>query len=76
MFSKGLSITQQIDAGKIGAIKKYKAKKFLAYFQSYSNTYTTVDHMKQMFDEALSCDGMVGMAVGTRPDCIDESKID
>ncbi len=76
LFSKGLSITQQINAGKIGAIKKYKAKKFLAYFQSYSNTYTSVEHMKQMFDEALCCDGMVGMAVGTRPDCIDEQKID
>lgn len=76
LFSKGLSIRQQIEKGRIGAVKKYKAKKFLAYFQSYSNTYTTVDHMKQMFEEALSCDGMVGMAVGTRPDCVDKDKID
>ena len=75
LFSKGLSIREQIERGKIGAIKKYKSKKFLAYFQSYSNTYTTVSHMKQMFDEALSCDGVVGMAVGTRPDCVDEEKI-
>ncbi|MCP3875828.1 MAG: TIGR01212 family radical SAM protein [Desulfobacteraceae bacterium] len=76
LFKKGLSIKQQIDSGKIGAIKKYKAKKFLAYFQSYSNTYTTCEHMKQMIDEALSCDGMVGMAIGTRPDCIDTQKLD
>ena len=76
MFARGISIKEQIQSGKIGAIKKYKAKKFLAYFQSYTNTYTSYEHMKQMYDEALSCDGMVGMAVGTRPDCIDEQKLD
>lgn len=76
LSAKGLSITEQIEAGKIGAIKKYKAKKFLAYFQSYSNTYTSVEHMKQMYDEALSCEGMAGMSIGTRPDCIDDQKLD
>jgi len=76
LSEKGLSIREQIEAGKIGSMKKYKAKKFLAYFQSYSNTYTTVDHMKALYDEALSCDGMVGMAIGTRPDCIDPEKLD
>jgi len=76
LFAKGFSIRQQIELGKIGAIKKYKAKKFLAYFQSYTNTYTTCEHMRQMYDEALSCDGMVGMAIGTRPDCIDAQKLD
>lgn len=76
LHGKGLSIKEQIEAGRIGAVKKYKAKKFLAYFQSYSNTYTTVAHMKQMYDQALSCEGMVGMAIGTRPDCIDKEKLD
>ncbi|MCP4671787.1 MAG: TIGR01212 family radical SAM protein [Desulfobacula sp.] len=76
MFQEGHSIKEQIESNKIGAIKKYKAKKFLAYFQSYSNTYTSCEHMKLMFDEALSCEGMVGMAIGTRPDCIDARKID
>ena len=76
MFARGLSIEEQIKTGKIGMIKKYKAKKFLAYFQSYTNTYTTCEHMKQMYDEALSCEGMVGMAIGTRPDCIDTQKLD
>lgn len=76
MFKKGLSIKEQIETNKIGAIKKYKAKKFLAYFQSYSNTYTSCEHMKLMFDEALSSVGMVGMAIGTRPDCIDAAKLD
>ncbi|WDP91598.1 MAG: TIGR01212 family radical SAM protein [Desulfobacter sp.] len=74
-FARGLSIREQIEQGKIPAMKKYKAKKFLAYFQSYSNTYTSAAHMKSMYDEALSCEGVVGMAVGTRPDCVDEEKI-
>lgn len=76
LSEKGLSIREQIEAGKIGSMKKYKAKKFLAYFQSYSNTYAPVDHMKALYDEALSCEGMVGMAIGTRPDCIDPKKLD
>jgi len=76
MFKRGLSIKEQIETNKIGAIKKYKAKKFLAYFQSYSNTYTSCEHMKLIFDEALSSVGMVGMAIGTRPDCIDAEKLD
>ncbi len=76
MFAEGLSIKEQININKIGAKIKYKAKKFLAYFQSYSNTYTSCEHMKQMFDDALSSEGMVGMAIGTRPDCIDTRKLD
>jgi radical SAM protein (TIGR01212 family) len=76
LFEEGLSIKEQIEKGRIGAVIKYKAKKFLAYFQAYSNTYTTCGHMKEMFDEALSCEGMVGMAIGTRPDCIDAEKLD
>jgi uncharacterized protein len=75
-FGRGMGIKQQIEAGKIPMIKKYKAKKFLAYFQSYSNTYTSVEHMGHMYDAALSCEGVVGMAIGTRPDCIDEEKLD
>ncbi len=76
LSAKGMSIEEQIEKGKIGTIKKYKAKKFLAYFQSYSNTYTSLNHMKQMYDQALSCEGMVGMSIGTRPDCIDTGKLD
>ncbi|WP_321495101.1 TIGR01212 family radical SAM protein [uncultured Desulfobacter sp.] len=75
-FARGLSIARQIEAGKIGAQKKYKARKFLAYFQSFTNTYAPVAHLKALYDEALSCEGVVGMAVGTRPDCVDKEKID
>jgi uncharacterized protein len=75
-FARGLGIKEQIEAGKIPMMKKYRAKKFLAYFQSFSNTYTSVDNMRQMYDAAFSCDGVVGMAIGTRPDCIDEPRLD
>jgi uncharacterized protein len=60
------------------AIRKsrYKAKKFIAYFQSYSNTYAPVLQLKKCYDEALfSSDDIVGLALSTRADCIDEEKL-
>ncbi len=75
-FAKGMSITEQIEAGRVPMMKKYKARKFIVYFQSYTNTYAPVPHLKQMFDQALSCENVVGLAVGTRPDCIDRQKIE
>ena len=75
-FGRGKSIKEQVEAGKEAMRKRYKAKKFLAYFQSYTNTYASSDHLKSMFDQALSCEGMAGMAVGTRPDCVNAEKID
>ena len=75
-FGRGQSIKEQVEAGKEAMQKRYKAKKFLAYFQSYTNTYASCAHLKSMFDQALSAEGMAGMAVGTRPDCVDEEKID
>ena len=75
LWQKGLSITRQIEQGRKAMVRRYKARKFQAYFQSYTNTYTTCEHMKQMFDEALAAEGMVGIAVGTRPDCVDPEKI-
>ncbi len=76
LWDQGLSITDQIERGRRAMIRRYKAKKFLIYFQSYSNTYTTCDHMKSMYDEALAAEGVVGMAIGTRPDCVDSNKIE
>ena len=75
-FLKGQSIEEQIDQGRRAMIRKYHAKKFLAYFQSYTNTYTSCENLKIMFDTALAYDDMVGLAIGTRPDCIDKEKID
>ncbi len=75
LWQQGLSISQQIEVGRKAMIRRYKARKFQAYFQSYTNTYTSCEHMKAMFDEALAAEGMVGIAVGTRPDCVDTEKI-
>lgn len=75
-FLKGQSIEEQIDQGRRAMIRKYKAKLFLAYFQSYTNTYTSCKNLKLMFDKALAYDDMVGVAIGTRPDCVDKGKID
>jgi radical SAM protein (TIGR01212 family) len=75
-YLKGLSITEQLENAKVHIIRRFKAKRFMAYFQSYSNTYAAVDRLKAMFDEALSVPDVIGMAVGTRPDCVDTAKLD
>lgn len=76
LFSKGCTIAQQVEIGRKAMIRRYKARLFLVYFQSYTNTYTTPAHMKELYDEALAGEGVVGMAIGTRPDCVDDEKLD
>jgi uncharacterized protein len=71
-YAKGLSVTDQIIEGKQALWKRYKAQKFIAYFQSFSNTYAPLARLESLYQEALKVDGMVGLAVGTRPDCVDE----
>jgi len=71
--AKGISITGQLLKGKKALAKRYKAKKFIAYFQSFSNTYAPVDKLKSFYEEALAVDDVVGLSIGTRPDCINES---
>ena len=71
----GTSIADQISQGREALFKRYKAKLFLVYFQAYSNTYAPVDKLKALYDEALDFDDVVGLSIGTRPDCIDEEKL-
>lgn len=78
-FSPGnrrLSVTEQITAGKHAVQQRYGAHKFLAYFQAYSNTYSDVQHLQRLYDEALACDDVVGLVIGTRPDCVPEPVLD
>ncbi|MFB0521952.1 MAG: TIGR01212 family radical SAM protein, partial [Desulfatiglandales bacterium] len=70
---KGLSITAQIVKGKEFLRRRYRAEKFIAYFQSFSNTYGPYERLKGLYEEALALDDIVGLSIGTRPDCIDES---
>jgi len=72
-FKKGISITEQIMKGKEFLSKRYKAQKFIAYFQSFSNTYGPYERLKGLYEEALAIDDIVGLSIGTRPDCINES---
>ncbi len=72
---KGLSITEQLEASKAPVAKRFKAKKFMAYFQSFSNTYAPLEQLRSMYDEALAVSNIVGLAIGTRPDCVDDAKL-
>ena len=71
------TITAQLDEGIAFHRHRYrKAPKYLAYFQAYSNTYAPVEVLRKRYEEALRHDGVIGIVVGTRPDCIDEAKLD
>ncbi|MCF8036892.1 MAG: TIGR01212 family radical SAM protein [Desulfobacteraceae bacterium] len=72
----GKSIAQQAEEGRQALARRYKAQKFIAYFQSYTNTYAPADRLKNLYDQALQIHGMVGLSVGTRPDCVDDEKLD
>lgn len=67
------SITKQLEEGKRFFARKYPTMKFLAYFQAYTNTYGNQELLLSMYREALSVKDVVGLIIGTRPDCISES---
>ncbi len=73
---RGLSVTEQLMEGKKRLGRRYKAKKFLAYFQSFSNTYAPLDVLKRLYGQALSVEDVVGLSIGTRPDCVSEPVLD
>jgi radical SAM protein (TIGR01212 family) len=78
-FSPGnrrLSVTAQLEQGKRFMRKRYKAQKFIAYFQAYTNTYGDVRQLKSLYDEALASDDIVGLSVATRPDCVSDEVLD
>ena len=73
----GIPIHEQIDEGiKFHRVRYRKAGKFLAYFQPYSNTYAPLDRLRTLYEEALSHPLVAGIVIGTRPDCVDEAKLD
>jgi radical SAM protein (TIGR01212 family) len=73
---RGISITEQLEAGKAAMGRRYKAKRFLAYFQSFSNTYAPVAVLNRLWTEALAVPGVVGLCIGTRPDCVAQPVLD
>lgn len=70
------NIKTQLERGKLFFSRKYPDMKYLAYFQAYSNTYAPVDVLKQRYEEALAVDGVVGLVIGTRPDCVNDETLD
>lgn len=71
-----LSVTEQLVRGKTFFARKYPDMRYLAYFQAFTNTYGSLDHLRALYDEALSVDGVVGIVIGTRPDCVDDDLLD
>lgn len=74
--ARGLSVREQLEQGKDALLRRYKARAFIAYFQAFSNTYGPVERLRRVYDEALSVEGIVGLSIGTRPDCVDAPKLD
>lgn len=70
------SITQQLQEGIRFFSHKYPGMKYLAYFQAFSNTYDTLAVLQQKYEEALAVDGVVGLIIGTRPDCVSNALFD
>ena len=73
---QGVSIGEQIRQGRRFGEKRYHAKKFIAYFQSFSNTYAPLSRLKTLYDEAVQQEDVVGLSVATRPDCISPEILD
>lgn len=69
-------IKQQIDAGKFIIRKRTGARKYIAYFQAYTNTYAETELLKRQYNLALAEPDVIGLAVGTRPDCVADSVLD
>lgn len=74
--SASLSVEQQVQEGIHNLSTRFKAQKFMSYFQAYSNTYKPVEELKKIYDSSLCHPDIVGLSIGTRPDCVDEEKLD
>ncbi len=73
----GKPLLSQIDEGmEFQKVRYPRARRYLAYFQAYSNTYAPLERLRVLYEEALSHPEVVGVVIGTRPDCVDEEKLD
>ena len=75
-IDRQLPVAEQVERGKEVMTRKYKARRFLAYFQPFSNTWGAPERLRALYDEALAVPEVVGMAVGTRPDCLPPEVLD
>ena len=73
---KGCSVAQQLRQAKARVSEKIKDGKYVAYFQAFTNTYAPVEHLRKLYCEALEQQDVVGLAIGTRPDCLSDEVIE
>jgi radical SAM protein (TIGR01212 family) len=73
---RDLTVAGQIEDGKEVMRRKYKAERYIAYLQAYSNTYATVDQLRELYDVAIAVPDVVGLIIATRPDCLPDDVLD
>lgn len=70
-----LSVKEQVETGVNTLSKKFNAQKFMSYFQAYTNTYKPVGELEKIYKDSLTHKDIVGISIGTRPDCVDNDKL-
>jgi radical SAM protein (TIGR01212 family) len=75
-WARGLTLTRQLEEGKARLTRRYGAARFIAYFQSFSNTYAPLENLRRLYEEALACPKVVGLSIGTRPDCLPQEVLE
>jgi radical SAM protein (TIGR01212 family) len=75
-FARGVSVREQLEQSKTAIARRFKARKFIAYFQSFTNTYAPIATLARLYEEALAVEDVVGLSIGTRPDCVDDAVLD
>ncbi len=71
------TVAQQVAEGiEFHKVRYRRASRYLVYFQAYSNTYAPLSHLKDLYEQALAQEGVIGLVIGTRPDCVDDEKLD
>ncbi|MDH5766886.1 MAG: TIGR01212 family radical SAM protein [Gammaproteobacteria bacterium] len=73
---QSISIPSQLNNGKAVISRRTGAQRYLAYFQAYTNTYADVDYLAQQYEQALAEDNIIGLSIGTRPDCVPDEVLD
>lgn len=73
--SNKLTVEEQVNIGAETLKKRFKAEKFMSYFQAFSNTYKPVKELEQIYNSSLCRNDIVGLSIGTRPDCVDDDKL-
>ncbi len=76
VYGERLPIEEQVSRGIAGITRRYRCRKFIAYFQSYTNTYASTERLRTLYQSALQHEQVVGLAVGTRPDCVPDQTLE